>query len=162
VIWNFGDIFEALLEVLPKEHPALIHGNETISWHQLDRRSKNILSNLYDHGAKAGDRVCFYMRNRAEYMEMLVACFRGRLTHVNVNYRYVADEIRYILDNSEATVVVYAEEFRPNIRALKSKLPQVKQWIEISDHSKATDATRYEVLTHDNTAENLLIDRSPQ
>ena len=54
-------------------------------------------------------------------METLIACFCGRLTHVNVNYRYVAEEIRYIFENSNATVVVYAEEFREIIDTISKK-----------------------------------------
>ena len=47
MIWNFGDIFDALLEVLPKEYPALIHGSRAISWGELDRRSNNLVQSMY-------------------------------------------------------------------------------------------------------------------
>ena len=73
------------------------------------------------------------MRNRPEYMETLAACFRARLTHVNVNYRYVADEVHYIFDNSDAAVVVYGKEFRDNVEILRPRLPNVKLWIEVGD-----------------------------
>ncbi len=161
MIWNFGDIFDALVEVLPKEHPALIHGDRSISWGDLDRRSNNLVQSMYENGAQAGDRVCFYMRNRSEYMEMLIACFRGRLTHVNVNYRYVAEEIKYIFENSDANVVVYAEEFRKTITAIQHQLPNVKQWIEIADQSSTTMRTGYEVLAENSHGRWKPTKRSP-
>ena len=161
MIWNFGDIFDALLEVLPKEYPALIHGSRATSWGDLDRRSNNLVKSMYRNGAKAGDRVCFYMRNRSEYMETLIACFRGRLTHVNVNYRYVAEEIKYIIENSNATVVVYAEEFREIIDTLQDQLPNVKQWIEIEDQSPPKSKTSYEFLVQDSHSVSTTAERSP-
>ncbi len=131
--WNFGDILDAIIPVLPSGHPALMHGEREITWQELDHRSNNLGRNLLKGGAQVGDKVGFYMRNRPEYMELLAACFRARLTHVNVNYRYVADEVHYIFNNSDATIVVYGKEFRDNIEKLRNRLPKVEQWIEVSD-----------------------------
>ena len=77
-------------------------------------------------GAKTGDKVAFYMRNRPEYIETLAACFKARLTHVNVNYRYTPDEVLYIFDNSDATVIVYGSEFRGVIAELQARLTKVQ------------------------------------
>ena len=121
--WNFGDLMDTLVDVVPGEHPALVHGDRVITWSEVDRRSNNLAKAMLDGGAVTGDKVGFYMRNRPEYMELLAACFRARLTHVNVNYRYVADEVHYIFDNSDATVVVYGTEFRDNIEQLRPRLP---------------------------------------
>ena len=75
-------------------------------------RSNRLARALIAGGAKPGDKVAFYMRNRSEYVETLAACFKARLTHVNVNYRYKPDEVFYIFDNSDAQAVVYGSEFR--------------------------------------------------
>ena len=90
---EFGDIFDALLGCCLKNTPPNYSSHAT-SWGDLDRRSYNLVKSMY-RNVKPGDRIA-YMRNRSEYMETLIACFRGRLTHVNVNYRYVAEEIKYI------------------------------------------------------------------
>ena len=103
--WNFGDILDRIIPVMPQGHLALVHGDREITWQEMGERSNNLGRNLLAGGAKAGDKVGFYMRNRPEYMELLAACFRAQLTHVNVNYRYVADEVHYIFDNSDATIV---------------------------------------------------------
>ena len=59
------------------------------------------------------------------------ACFLGRLTHVNVNYRYKPEEVRYIVDNSDATVVVYAREFRDAVAQIHNQLDKVKVFVEV-------------------------------
>jgi len=159
--WNFGDIMDTLAGVVPGDHPALVHGDRVITWRDVDRRSNNIGRALLEGGAQPGDKVGFYMRNRPEYMELLAACFRARLTHVNVNYRYVADEVHYIFDNSDATVVVYGEEFRDNIEQLKDRLPKVRQWIEVGAGTAPEGSLDYEKLATDGSGENLDIQRSP-
>ena len=67
--------------------------------------------------------------------------------HVNVNYRYVADEVHYIFDNSDAAVVVYGKEFRDNVEILRPRLPNVKLWIEVGDGANLpADTYDYENL----------------
>ena len=114
--WNFGDILDAIAPVLPPDAPALIHGERVITWGETTGGSNNLARALLARGAEPGDKVAFYMRNRPEYVETVAACFKARLTHVNVNYRYTADEVFYIFDNSDATVVVYGAEFRRDHR----------------------------------------------
>lgn len=159
--WNFGDILDLLVPLMPEGHPALIHGDRVISWQEMGARSNNLARNLRANGAQTGDKVGFYMRNRPEYSELLAACFRGRLTHVNVNYRYVADEVKYIFENSDATVVVYGKEFRDNVEQLRPLLPKVKQWIEVGDGTDLADGIlHYESLATEGDGSNLDIERA--
>ena len=145
--WNFGDILDTIIPVLPEGHLALVHGDREITWQEMDKRSNNLGRFMLENGATTGDKVGFYMRNRPEYMETLAACFRARLTHVNVNYRYVADEVHYIFDNSDAAVVVYGKEFRDNVEILRPRLPNVKLWIEVGDGANLpADTYDYENL----------------
>lgn len=161
MLWNFGDIIDVVTPLMPKGHPALIHGERVITWQDVDVRSNRLARNILANGAVFGDKVGFYMRNRPEYTELLAACFRGRLTHVNVNYRYVADEVHYIFDNSDAAVVVYGAEFRDNIIALMPRLPKVKLWVEIDgDSNKPDGVVHYETLAGQGDGSNLDIERS--
>lgn len=158
--WNFGDILDVIMPIMPEGHLALVHDDREITWQQLDARSNNLGRNLLAGGAQAGDKVGFYMRNRPEYMELLAACFRAQLTHVNVNYRYVADEVHYIFDNSDATVVVYGHEFRDNIEQLRPRLPKVKQWIEVGGDDLPDGILEYEDLVSTGDGSNLDVTRS--
>ena len=130
--WNFGDLFDGCGELLAADTPALIHGEKIVNWGQLTARSNNLARAFVQRGARTGDKVALYMRNCPEYMETLVACFKARLVPVNVNYRYLDDELYYILDNSDAVAVVYGPEFQPHVDALTSRLPDL-DWLEVSE-----------------------------
>jgi fatty-acyl-CoA synthase len=159
--WNFGDILDTIIPIMPDGHLALVHGEREITWQDMNHRSNNLGRNLLAGGAKTGDKVGFYMRNRPEYMELLAACFRAQLTHVNVNYRYVADEVHYIFDNSDATVVVYGEEFRDNIEILRPRLPNVTQWVEVGEGEDLPEGIiAYEDLVTQGDGSNLDVTRS--
>jgi fatty-acyl-CoA synthase len=159
--WNFGNILDAIAPVLAPDAPALIHGERIITWGETIARSNNLARAMLARGAEVGDKVAFYMRNRPEYVETVAACFKARLTHVNVNYRYTADEVFYIFDNSDATVVVYGAEFRGTIEALKDRLTKVKLFIEITDGEPADFAVRYDDLVAEGDGSPLDIVRSP-
>lgn len=159
--WNYGDILDALQPQLPVDEPAFIHGARVITQGQTRIRSNNLARELIARGAKSGDKVAFYMRNRPEYMELLAACFKARLTHVNVNYRYKPDEVHYIFDNSDAQTVVYGSEFRETIEAIRDRLPKVMTFVEVSDNNdKASFAETYESLATKGNGDPLDIKRS--
>jgi acyl-CoA synthetase (AMP-forming)/AMP-acid ligase II len=161
--WNYGDILDAISPVLPPEAPAFIHGSRAISWSETTRRSNNLARALLAKGAQPRDKVAFYMRNRPEYVEMLAAAFKARLTHVNVNYRYLPDEVFYIFDDSDAQTVVYGSEFRDVISQIRTRLTKVKTFIEIADGSPpANFAFSYEALARDGDGAPLGIARSPE
>jgi acyl-CoA synthetase (AMP-forming)/AMP-acid ligase II len=159
--WNFGDILDAIGPVLPPEAPAFVHGDRLITWGETIKRSNNLARAFLDAGAVYGDKVAFYMRNRPEYTETVAACYKGRLTHVNVNYRYTPDEVFYIFDNSDATVVVYGSEFQGVIAELRPRLTKVKLFVEVIDGKPADFAVRYEDLALRGDGAPLGIERSP-
>ena len=99
------------------------------------------------------------MRNRPEYCETLLATFKGRLVHVNVNFRYLDDELWYILDNSDARFVVYGAEFADRVAKLRDRLPDVRGWIQIGGEP-ADFAEDYESLAETGSGEPLGIERS--
>lgn len=157
--WHMGEIFDRLASHGDPDRPALIHGDRRVSWGDLTRRSNNIASNLAARGIAQGAKIAFYMRNRTEYMELLVATLKGRMTHVNINYRYRPQELAYILDNSDSEVVVYAPEFRPLIEAVREQSEKVKLWVEIADGDLPGFALDYELLATSGNGEALAIER---
>ena len=95
-VWNYGDILDAVGKVVPGDRAAFIHGDKVTTWSDFIARSNRIANNLLANGAKTGDKIAFYTRNRPEYPEGMAAGFKARLTHVNVNYRYIANELIYL------------------------------------------------------------------
>jgi fatty-acyl-CoA synthase len=159
--WNFGEILDALPRVVPPEAPAFIHGDRVVTWGETTRRSNNLARAMLARGARPGDKVAFYMRNRPEYGEALAACFKGRLTHVNVNYRYKPDEVFYIIDDSDAQTVIYGSEFRDTVLQLKDRLSKVVTFIEVGDEGdRPPFAEPYESLATVGDGAPLGIERS--
>ncbi|MBS0470780.1 MAG: acyl-CoA synthetase [Proteobacteria bacterium] len=156
----FGDIVDAVSDIVPPEAPAFVHGERTIVWRDAAKRMNNIARNLHAKDVKPGDKVAFYMRNGIEYGELTGACFLGRQTHVNVNYRYKPEEVHYIVDNSDATVLCYAREFRDAVAQIHNQLDKVKVFVEVGDDDVAAFATPYEKLATTGKGEKLGLERS--
>jgi len=123
--WSFGDLLEGIDGVLPADAPAIRQGELRRTWGELARRTNNLAAALVARGARPDDKVAFYLRNGPEYVEALAACFKARLVHANVNYRYLDDELLYILDNSDARFVVYDAEFEDRVAALRGRVRDV-------------------------------------
>ena len=152
-IWNFGDILDDNAAHLGPDNPALIHGDHIVSWPDMSARSNNVARALLAKGAAPGDKIGFYMRNQPEYVEGLAAAFKASLTHVNVNYRYLDDELFYIFDNSDSAVVLYDVEFRDNVERVRRRLDKVKIWVEVGG--------AYDTLATSGDGRPLEIERSP-
>jgi 3-oxocholest-4-en-26-oate---CoA ligase len=160
--WNYGDILDAVDALVPPDRAALVHADRVVHWRDFTARTNNLARALLANGAAVGDKIALYMRNRAEYSEAIAAAFKARLTHVNVNYRYVDRELIYLLDNADATVVVYASEFAPHVAAIRADLPKVTQWVEVTDGAPpAPGSVAYESLAAPGDGSPLDIERSP-
>ncbi len=162
--WNYGDLFDAVAGVVSPDQPALIHGARVVTWREFDRRTNNLAHALIVGGAQAGDKLAFYLRNHPAYMEGLVAGFKSRQAHVNVNYRYVADEVHYIFENSDASVVIFAREFAPIVEQIHERLPKVRRWLMVEDGASEpvpAFAEPFEALAAAGEGQRLEITRSP-
>ena len=131
--WSYGDILEAVEKITPEDQPALIHGDRVTNWGSFVHRTNNLARNLLASGVEPGEKIAFYMRNCPEYSEGIAAGFKAGLTHVNVNYRYIEQELTYLLDNSDATVVIYNSEFQHYVDEIKNQLLGVKLWLVVDD-----------------------------
>jgi 3-oxocholest-4-en-26-oate---CoA ligase len=159
--WNLGDLLDHVGRVEPTSRPALIHGDRVLSWADVTRRSNNLARALQARGVGPGAKAAFYLRNVPEYMEFLLAALKGRLTHVNVNYRYRERELLYIFDNSDTEVVVYSAEFRDRVEQIRDQCPKVKAWVEVGDETPPAFAIAYETLAEEGDGAPLNIERNP-
>jgi len=159
--WNYGDLLEAVSQAVRPEAPAFVHGERVIAWGDARRRMNALARGFAARGAKPGDKIAFYLRNCPEYTEATGACFLGRFVHVNVNYRYKPDEVRYILDNSDAVTLIYGSEFRDTVDAIRGQLPNIAAYIEVGDGEAAPFAERYEAVA-DGDGSALGIKHSPE
>jgi fatty-acyl-CoA synthase len=161
--WNLGDIIEGVESVVPPETDALIHGDRTISWGELSKRSNNLVKHLQDMGLQPDDKIAFYLRNSTAYMESAIVCFKGRFVHTNINYRYTDDELLYILDNSDAAAVIFDDEFSARVADIRPRADKVRQWIKVCDDASREEpgVHNYEALALSGDGAPLAIERSP-
>ena len=131
--WPFAAVLAVAERVMDPAKPALAHGSVVRTWGQLKARSDALAGAFVEAGIPQGAKVAHYMRNRPEYLETSAACWKAGLTHVNINYRYTENELFYIFDNADAAVIVYAQEFAPQVAALRPRLEKVKLFVEVSD-----------------------------
>ena len=90
--WNFADVWDEIARLQP-DLPAVVRGEHTLSWAQLQRRSSAVATHLLGAGLGHQAKVAQYLHNSAEYIESLYACFAASLVPVNTNYRYVGSEL---------------------------------------------------------------------
>jgi len=146
VSWNFGTVFESVADALP-DHTALVQGGRRRSWRELDDRAARLAGALRELGLGPDSKVASYLYNSSEYVEGLHATFKLRGVPVNVNYRYLADELAYLLDNSDAEVVLFHGNLAEYVDVVRGKLPGLRATIQVDDGSPLLDgALRYEEL----------------
>ena len=78
-----------------------IAGDRRLTYRELDERANRVAHYLRDVGVLPGQHVGIYAFNRAEWVESMLGCFKARAVPINVNYRYVVEELRYLFDNAD-------------------------------------------------------------
>src|SRR6476646_9100714 len=89
----------------------------------MQERANRLAHHLAAHGVGPGDHVGIYAYNSVEWVETLWAVFKIRAVWVNINYRYVEDELAYLFDNADLKALVYQREFAPRVRGVLDRLP---------------------------------------
>ncbi len=137
--YNFADLFELAADKVP-DRTALIDKRREINFRDLDERSTRFAHALLDAGVKAGDHVGILATNCIEWVEAMYGVYKIRARVVNVNFRYVEEEMRYLFDNSDMVALVYQREYAPIVIAARDAQPKLKTFFRIEwDDSDADD-----------------------
>ena len=123
--WNLADLFEAVADAVP-EREALVCGDVRLSYAELDERATRLANALADRGVGAEDHVGLWLYNGNEYLEGMLAAFKLRAVPINVNYRYVADELRYLFVDADLKAVIYEPDFAPLLDEIRADTPLLK------------------------------------
>jgi acyl-CoA synthetase (AMP-forming)/AMP-acid ligase II len=121
VEWNIADLFEAVVDTVP-ERIALVARNTRLTFAELDARANRLAHALADLGIGPGDHVGCYLYNDAEHLETMLAVYKLRAVPINVNYRYVDDELAYLFDDADLAGLVYGAEFREHAAAVAPRI----------------------------------------
>ncbi len=132
--WNYGDLLEAVAARVP-DRPCQIHGPRTLSWADTDRRANALAADLIGSGLGHQSKVAAYLYNGPEYLETYIATFKAGMVPVNTNFRYGAEEIRYLFDNADAEAVVFHAAFTELIDVVRAQLGKVRRWYVVADET---------------------------
>ena len=144
---DFASVWEMISDIIP-DNQALICEDEVILWKDYDIQSSKIATALSNAGLSANSKAGLYLNNSNEYLIGQNAIFKIGGVPINVNYRYVAEELIYLLDNSDSEAVFYHACYSSRIKEIADSLPNIKVWIEVADGSEShyKDALKFEEL----------------
>ncbi len=144
--WNLATAFESVCDAIP-DRIALIQGDRRVSWQSFDDRAARVAGAFTAAGLKPDAKVASYLYNCNEYTEALYGTFKMRGVPVNVNYRYLEDELVYLLDNSDAEALLFHGSLGDHVAKVRDRAPNVKLWIQVDDGSPRQEfAVEYEEL----------------
>ncbi|MDX1511345.1 MAG: acyl-CoA synthetase [Nitriliruptorales bacterium] len=125
--YQLADLFESVVAKVP-DRPALI-ANRTLTYAELDARANQFAHHLREAGIGRGDHVGFHMKNGTEFVEGMIACFKIGAVPVNVNYRYVEDELRYLYDNADLACLLFDTEFGELVTTVAPEIDTFRHFV---------------------------------
>ena len=129
---HWATVWESISDAIPGA-PAVTNGATTRSWHQYDDRAARVAA-AYDHAGLGHDsKIGLFLYNGNEYLEAQYGAFKMRGVPVNVNYRYLDDELRYLLDNADAEALVFHTSLGDRVGRVVDRLPRLRLLIEVDD-----------------------------
>src|ERR671923_2540336 len=129
--YNIADLFEHAVDAVG-DREALSVDDERRTYRQLDENANRFAHHLAAAaGIGPGDHVGIYALNSVEWIEAMLAAFKLRAVPINVNYRYVEDELRYLFDNADLAAVVVEPEYAARVDAVRAELPKLKHVLVI-------------------------------
>ncbi|CAN5913323.1 acyl-CoA synthetase [soil metagenome] len=143
---HLATVWESVADVVGDEI-AVVHGDVRRTWSAFDERAARLAAAFVDAGVGPGSKVALYLYNAPEYVEAFYAALKIRAVPVNVNYRYLDDELRYLVDNAEAEVLVFHASLGDRVERIRSQVPGVRLLVEVDDGGDHLDAAApYETL----------------
>ena len=129
---HIADFVEHSIDLNP-ERVALVDSDREITYAQLEERTNRLAHYLQSQGVQPGDKVGIYSRNTIEAIEAMVAVFKARAVMVNVNYRYVENELQYIFENSDMAALVVERRYVDKVANVLPNTPLVKAVVVVED-----------------------------
>ena len=144
--YNIADLFESIVDVVPDRN-AVVSGDVELSYAQLEARANKLAHYLRARGVRAGQHVGLHLWNGNEFLEGMLAAFKLRAVPININYRYVADELTYLCRNADLVAVLTQADYAASVAEIASALPALQTLIVVGaepDQTLPEGAVHYE------------------
>ena len=145
--FNLSNVFAAVAETIP-DHTYVVWRDRRLTYAEADARIDGLARYLTSVGLgchterdplggheSGQDHLGIYLRNGNEYLEAMTGSYRARVAPFNVSYRYVSEELVYLLTDSNARALVYPSEFAPRVAEIRDRLPALQVLIQVADES---------------------------
>ncbi|EFD79247.1 fatty-acid-CoA ligase fadD19 [Mycobacterium tuberculosis T85] len=141
VALNIADLAEHAIDAVP-DRVAVICGDEQLTYAQLEDKANRLAHHLIDQGVQKYDKVGLYCRNRIEIVIAMLGIVKAGAILVNVNFRYVEGELRYLFDNSDMVALVHERRYADRVANVLPDTPHVRTILVVEDGSDQ-DYRRY-------------------
>jgi fatty-acyl-CoA synthase len=144
---DVATVHEAIAE-RHRDAVCLVAGGRRLTWTDVTDRTRRLANHLVAHGLgchterdqlaaheSGQDHLAIYLHNGNEFLECVLGAFKARVAPVNVNYRYVTDELRYLLADCGAAAVVVHSALAPTLAAVRDTLPRLRLILQVRDDS---------------------------
>lgn len=138
---NIADLAEHAIDAVP-DRVALICGDQQLTYAQLEEKANRLAHYLIDQGVRKDDKVGLYCRNRNEIVIAMLGIVKAGAILVNVNFRYVEGELRYLFENSDMVALVHERQYADRVANVLPETPAVQTVLVVEDGS-AGDFGRY-------------------
>ena len=129
---NIADLAEHAIDAVP-DRVALICGDDQLTYAQLEEKANRLAHYLIDQGVNKDDKVGLYCRNRIEIVIAMLGIVKAGAILVNVNYRYVEGELKYLFENSDMVALVHERRYADRVANVLPETPNVKTVLVVED-----------------------------
>ena len=140
-------VHEAIAAAIP-DRDCIVWGDTRWTWAQISDRTRRLANYLIARGVavpvgrefldgheSGQDHLGIYLYNGNEYLEAMLGAYKARVAPFNINYRYVAEELRYLLLDSNCRILVYHSAFAPTLAEIRDQLPNLEILLQVADDS---------------------------
>jgi fatty-acyl-CoA synthase len=149
VEFNIAQVHAAIADAIP-DREAIVWRDRRVTYGQFNERTNRLANVLIAAGLGAhsdranlagheshNDHLAIYLHNGNEYLEAMLGAFKARCAPFNVNYRYVAEELRYLLNDAKAKALVFHSAFADRVAEVRDALPDLVVLLQVDDGSGA-------------------------
>lgn len=159
--FNIADLFESVADVVP-DRTAVVCGDRRLTFAELDERATRLANALLSQGVRPGDHIGLYLYNGTEYLELMLAAFKIRAVPININYRYVEEELAFLLSNANVVAVAYEAELASRVMAVRDRIKSLRTCIVVGarDIPKGNGVFAFDAFLASGSAERRFDKRS--
>ncbi|MEV7161029.1 acyl-CoA synthetase [Streptomyces microflavus] len=135
--YNLADLFESVVDVVP-DREALLYvdhpgtgAERRLTYAQLDAAANRIAHHFVDAGLRPGEHLGLHLYNGIEYLQTVLGALKARLVPVNVNYRYVEEELVYLYRDADLAALVFDGEFDERVAAASAQAPALRHLVRV-------------------------------